>query len=94
MAGQRRFPRTGAAVAEEPGFGLFPELPGAVLTKMNEEHGFVDMRETGQKLSPGDRVRVIPNHICVAVNLHEQIYAIRGEDVVDTWRVEGRGKLQ
>jgi D-serine deaminase-like pyridoxal phosphate-dependent protein len=92
--GSKTFSSDRCAVAEEPGFGLFPELPGAILTKMNEEHGFVDVRETGQKLSPGDRVRVIPNHICVAVNLHEQIYAVRGNDVVETWRVEGRGKLQ
>jgi D-serine deaminase-like pyridoxal phosphate-dependent protein len=39
-------------------------------------------------------VRVIPNHICVAVNLHERIYGIRGEEVVERWEVEARGKLQ
>jgi hypothetical protein len=30
----------------------------------------------------------------VAVNLHEQVYGIRGEQVEEVWRVEGRGKLQ
>jgi hypothetical protein len=30
----------------------------------------------------------------VAVNLHETIYGIRGEEVEQTWKVEGRGKLQ
>jgi D-serine deaminase-like pyridoxal phosphate-dependent protein len=78
----------------DPGFGYFPDLPGAVLTKMNEEHGFVDITAVGQKLRVGDRIRVLPNHICVAMNLHEQVYGLRGDRVEEVWRVEGRGKLQ
>jgi D-serine deaminase-like pyridoxal phosphate-dependent protein len=42
----------------------------------------------------GDRIHVIPNHICVAVNLHEQVYGIRGEMVEEIWKVDARGKLQ
>jgi D-serine deaminase-like pyridoxal phosphate-dependent protein len=42
----------------------------------------------------GDRVRVIPNHICVAVNLHEKVYGVRGESVEEVWPVDARGKLQ
>ena len=42
----------------------------------------------------GDRVRVIPNHICVCMNLHEQVYGIRGDQVEHVWKVEARGKLQ
>jgi D-serine deaminase-like pyridoxal phosphate-dependent protein len=39
-------------------------------------------------------VRVLMNHVCVTVNLEEQIYGIRGDRVEEVWRVEGRGKLQ
>ena len=42
----------------------------------------------------GDKVRVIPNHICVAVNLHEYVYGVRGGQVEEVWNVEARGKLQ
>ena len=42
----------------------------------------------------GDRVRVLMNHVCTAVNMQERIYGVRGEEVVETWVVEGRGKLQ
>ena len=31
--------------------------------------------------SHGDRLRIIPNHICVVMNLHERVYGIRGEEV-------------
>lgn len=92
--GSKTFSSDRAALPEDIGFGYFPDTPAALLTKMNEEHGFVDVRETGRSWSVGDRVRIIPNHICVAVNLHEKLFAVRGEEVVDVWDVEGRGKLQ
>ena len=75
-------------------FGHLVEAPGARFHKMNEEHGFVDLAEAGREFAVGDRVHVIPNHICVAVNLHEKIYGIRGETVERVWTVDGRGKLQ
>jgi len=42
---------------------------------MNEEHGYVDLAHVEREFTIGDRVHVIPNHICVAVNLHEQCTA-------------------
>ena len=32
--------------------------------------------------------------ICVAVNLHERMYGLRGESVERVWTVDARGKLQ
>jgi D-serine deaminase-like pyridoxal phosphate-dependent protein len=49
---------------------------------------------TNREFSAGDRLRIIPNHICVAVNLHETVYGVRGDRVEECWKVEGRGKLQ
>jgi len=92
--GSKTFSSDRCAAENAPGYGYFPDAPQAVLTKMNEEHGYVDVRETGGNWRPGDRLRVIPNHICVAMNLHEKVYGIRGDEVVEEWKVEGRGKLQ
>jgi D-serine deaminase-like pyridoxal phosphate-dependent protein len=75
-------------------FGHIVEAPDAVFTKMNEEHGYVDVRSVDRRFAVGDHLRVIPNHICVAMNLHECVYGIRGDRVEQVWRVEGRGKLQ
>lgn len=79
---------------EEVSFGRLLDAPEAVFGKMNEEHGFVDIRKVSKLFQVGDRVRVLPNHVCVAMNLHEQVYGYRGETVEHVWRVEGRGKLQ
>jgi D-serine deaminase-like pyridoxal phosphate-dependent protein len=76
------------------GFGHLLDCPDAFFERMNEEHGFFDVTRASRKWRTGERLRVLPNHICVAMNLHEQVYAVRGEEVVDAWRVEGRGRLQ
>jgi len=75
-------------------FGHVVEAPGARFHKMNEEHGFVDIAGAEREFRVGERVRVIPNHICTAVNLHARVFGVRGEKVEEVWRVDGRGKLQ
>jgi len=81
-------------VNNDVGFGRLINAPAAVFTKMNEEHGFIDIHSVDESFSVGDRVRIIPNHVCVAMNLHEWVYGVRGNSVEQAWRVEGRGKLQ
>ena len=76
------------------GFGYVREAPAAVLTNLNEEHGYLDVREVRRTYSVGDRLRIVPNHVCTAVNLHERLYGIRGDRVECEWAVEARGKLQ
>jgi len=39
-------------------------------------------------------VEVIPNHCCATVNLHEEMVVVRKGEVVETWRVAGRGKIK
>lgn len=92
--GSKTFSSDRCVVAEAPGFGHVEDHPDVVFERMNEEHGFLDVTAAPVDCKPGDRLRILPNHICVAMNLHEQVYAVKGEEVVDIWRVDGRGKLQ
>lgn len=92
--GSKTFSSDRCSVPEEPGFGVLPAYPDALFEKMNEEHGFFDMSRTTHNLRVGDRLRILPNHICVAMNLHEQVYGVRGDEVVEVWKVEARGRLQ
>ena len=34
----------------------------------------------------------IPNHVCIAVHLHETIYGVRGDKLETGWRVAARGR--
>lgn len=92
--GSKTFSSDRLAGSNEVSFGYIVSAPDAVYARMNEEHGYIELRNSKQEFTVGDRVRIIPNHICVCMNLHEKVYAIRGEEVVHEWRVEGRGKLQ
>lgn len=80
--------------AGERTFGEILEAPQARFFQMNEEHGYIDLGDSGVRFKVGDRLRILPNHVCTAMNLHEVVYGIRGEHVKQIWRVEGRGKLQ
>jgi D-serine deaminase-like pyridoxal phosphate-dependent protein len=63
------------------------------VTKCSEEHGWVTGSEVGA-LRVGERVRVVPAHVCPVVNLSDELTVIRNGIVVDRWRVAARGKVQ
>jgi len=92
--GSKTFSSDYLAGSTEASFGYVTEAPPASFYNMNEEHGFLDVRGCGRNFEIGERLRIVPNHVCVAMNLHEQVYGIRGDEVQQVWRVEGRGKLQ
>jgi D-serine deaminase-like pyridoxal phosphate-dependent protein len=74
--------------------GRVVEAPECVFHRVNEEHGYIDITKCDREFAVGDRLHIIPSHVCVVVNLHENVYGRRGYQVEETWKVEGRGKLQ
>lgn len=77
--------------AHEGVHGAIVEYPEAKLYRVNEEHGFVDFGAYDALPSVGEIVDVIPIHTCVVTNLHNQIYGVRGEEIVETYPVAARG---
>jgi D-serine deaminase-like pyridoxal phosphate-dependent protein len=75
-----------------PGHGLVPELPGAVVTQLSEHHAVVELSRDATRPAVGDRLRVVPNHCCNAVNLVDRLVAGRGDEVVGEWAVAARGR--
>ena len=76
------------------GFGLVKEDHAAEIERLSEEHGHLNIQRSERRYRVGDRLSVIPNHVCPTVNLHDEIYGVRGEQVETVWRVEGRGKVR
>lgn len=83
-------------VVEREGYGLVKGQPGWFFARASEEHGILLRQEDGhaEELAVGDRVEVIPNHICAAVNLYDQLVVQRRGVVEGTWRVAARGRTQ
>ena len=73
---------------------LLKEDHTAQIERLSEEHGHVNISHSDRRYRVGDRLSVIPNHVCTTVNMHDEIYGIRGEQVEVMWRVEGRGKVR
>ena len=92
--GSKTFTSDTRPFMEEITFGRVTEAPESRFYKMNEEHGYIEWRGGSPSPRIGDRLRIIPNHVCAATNMHERVYGIRGEQVERVWEVKGRGKLQ
>lgn len=75
------------------GFGHVVGYPGAVLGRLTEEHGMLRIGAEND-LRVGDEVRVIPNHVCSTVNLHNEVLFDDGAGNVERLAVAARGKLE
>jgi D-serine deaminase-like pyridoxal phosphate-dependent protein len=76
------------------GYGLLVEHPEAELTKLNEEHGIVDVSRCAHRPQVGDRVTIVPNHACTAANLHDEVVLHRDGEIVETLRTAARGLVR
>jgi D-serine deaminase-like pyridoxal phosphate-dependent protein len=77
---------------EGGGFGALLDRPEVRVQALSEEHGILDLAGTAWRPRVGDQVRVVPNHVCVSVNLQERLWAVRGSELVAEWEVVGRGR--
>ncbi|HEY8043268.1 MAG TPA: alanine racemase [Streptosporangiaceae bacterium] len=74
-----------------PGHGLLPAFPEATVTGLWEHHA-VAVTGAGPRPAVGDRVVVIPNHVCTTVNLVDELHVVRDGQVTDRWPVDARGR--
>lgn len=75
-------------------FGRVVEYPGAVVANVSEEHGMLDFSGATGRPKVGEVINIIPNHCCVCINMHEEAYGIRGDEVEVVWPVAARGRLR
>ena len=73
------------------GYGLLVDYPDAVIERLSEEHGMVDLGRCARKPILGERVRILPNHVCVVTNLHDAVAVSRNGMVEGIWPVAARG---
>src|SRR5258705_369605 len=61
------------------GHGLILEHPEAKIARFAEEHGFLDLTRSNTRPNVGDVVRIVPNHVCVVVNMMDEVVMVRGD---------------
>ena len=66
---------------------------GVNIDKVYDEHGIIYNREFRDKIQIGDKVEIIPNHICPVSNLYDKAYLVTEGNVLEEVSILGRGKL-
>ena len=77
----------------ESGHGYVVQYPDAKITRLSEEHGELDVTACERRPTVGERVQVIPNHICPCVNLQDSAFLRTAEGELRSIKVDARGKL-
>ena len=74
------------------GFGLLAgesgeRLAGLRLVSLTQEHGLIRARPgaTVEDLRPGSRLRIFPNHSCLAAACFDRYHVLDGQEVIDLW---------
>lgn len=75
------------------GHGYILEYPLARIAQFAEEHGFLDLSGSNERPVVGEIVRVVPNHVCVVVNMVDRLITVRGDKLIGELPVAARGRL-
>lgn len=71
--GTKTFASDRCGPAPNSGHGYILKYPDAMISKLTEEHGQVDVSGCERRPQVGERVTVIPNHICPFINLQDAV---------------------
>jgi D-serine deaminase-like pyridoxal phosphate-dependent protein len=92
--GSKTFSSDRYLAGDGKGFAIIKEDATGELESMSEEHGHLNIKDSSHRYKVGERLTLIPNHVCSTVNMHNEIYGIRGDRVETVWQVAGRGKVR
>ena len=68
-------------------------LDGAAYDRFGDEHGKIILPAGAAKPNLGDIITLITPHCDPTVNLHNYYHCVRGNRLVDIWKIDARGVL-
>jgi D-serine deaminase-like pyridoxal phosphate-dependent protein len=74
------------------GYAAFPAYPDAVVERLDDHHAVASLRD-GRSPEIGERLAMIPNHVCPVSNLATEFVVLDdlGEEI-DRWPVDARAR--
>lgn len=69
-----------------------PALKGSTYEFTGDEHGRIRLAPGVPTPRIGDRIELIASHCDPTVALHDVFHCVRGERLVDIWRIDARGR--
>jgi D-serine deaminase-like pyridoxal phosphate-dependent protein len=70
------------------GYGKIKGHPRSCFLRLSEEHGVATVGDSAARLRVGDRVQVLPVHICVCVDLQHDAYGISRDSSAEVIRID------
>jgi D-serine deaminase-like pyridoxal phosphate-dependent protein len=68
-------------------------VEGASVMFLSDEHCTITL-PPDSTIKPGDRIQLLPPHIDPTINMHDVLYAVEGDEVIDVWPVAARGYVE
>jgi D-serine deaminase-like pyridoxal phosphate-dependent protein len=93
-AGSKTMARDACLSQPLAGFGFVIEYPQARVRSLNEEHGLLEVSRCPSRPRLGERISIIPNHICPAVNLTDSMWLRTVDGTLKKLPVDARGMVQ
>jgi D-serine deaminase-like pyridoxal phosphate-dependent protein len=76
---------------DDGSYAVLRDHPTVRVSALSEEHGVLDLSGTSWSPSVGERVHIVPNHVCVSVNLQDHLLAVDG-GACEILELEARGR--
>lgn len=76
------------------GFGAVKGAEHIAVANLFDEHAVLNSAEFRDRVCVGDKVEIIPSHVCPTVNLYDRAYLVSQGKVLGTVPVACRGKSQ
>jgi D-serine deaminase-like pyridoxal phosphate-dependent protein len=92
-AGSKTLSQDALGSGPKKDYGYIVEEPTVSLSRLNEEHGYLDISRA-RRFAIGEVLSIIPNHVCTCINMHDEIFLARNEQIVGSWKVAARGKVR
>ena len=74
------------------GYGRLLDHPDARITALSEHHATVEWPQGLALPDRGERLRVVPNHVCLTMNLVDEVSVVREGALAGRWAVAARGR--
>ena len=68
--------------------------PGISVSRLNEEHGHLEIKDPDHGLRVGDKIEIIPSHGCTTIPLYDRYVVIRDDRVESVMEIYARGANQ
>ncbi|MBS4023135.1 MAG: alanine racemase [Dethiobacter sp.] len=83
----------GEGICYAPGNGVIKNSDGIRLSSVYDEHGLIYNKDFASQVEIGDKIEIIPNHICPVCNLYNKAYLVSRGEVLHEVPILCRGKL-